>query len=292
MPSYRFKQVDVFTARPFLGNPVAVVHGADDIDPAQMQRIATWANLSETTFILRPSSGSADYRLRIFTPSGELPFAGHPTVGSAHAVLESGVVPSDSSSLRQECGAGVLPLSVEGSEPERRIFVRVPEAKVRREHGGDMEALSSALGAPVAGGPAPMSIDVGAVWLVAFLEDLGSLRGLQPDMTAVAALSRDLEVVGVTVFSLGSGDGPAVHVRSFAPAEGISEDPVCGSGNATVAAFLAHTGMLSKTGEAYVASQGTEMGRNGEVFVRALDGGRHIEIGGRAVTVIDGEIRL
>jgi PhzF family phenazine biosynthesis protein len=292
MPTYRFKQVDVFTSRPFLGNPVAVVLGADDIDPAQMQRIATWANLSETTFVLRPSSDSADYRLRIFTPSGELPFAGHPTIGSAHAVLESGVVPSDSSSLRQECVAGVLPLTVEGSGPDRRIFVRVPETKVRSDHSGDMEALSSALGAPVAGRPAPMAIDLGPVWLVAFLEGIETLRGLQPDMTALAALSRELSVVGVTVYSLGSGDGPAVHVRSFAPAEGISEDPVCGSGNATVAAYLAQTGMLSETGEAYVASQGTEMGRDGEVFVRALDGGRRIEIGGCAVTVIDGEIRL
>ena len=130
MPTYGFKQVDVFTGRPFLGNPVAVVLDADDIDPAQMQRIAAWTNLSETTFVLRPTSASADYRLRIFTPTGELPFAGHPTVGSAHAVLQSGILPPESRSLRQECLAGVLPLTVDGTGADRRIFVRVPEAKV------------------------------------------------------------------------------------------------------------------------------------------------------------------
>ena len=292
MPAYRFKQVDVFTGRPFLGNPVAVVLDADDIDPARMQRIATWANLSETTFVLRPSSASVDYRLRIFTPTGELPFAGHPTVGSAHAVLESGVAPSRSSSLRQECLAGVLPLTVEGAGPDRRIFVRVPEAKVLRDHGEATQALSAALGAPIVARPAPAAIDVGPTWLVACMVDVESVRRLEPDMTALAKLSRDLYVVGINVFSVGSAEGAAVHVRSFAPAAGIAEDPVCGSGNATVAAYLANTGMLEKVGESYVASQGTEMGRDGEVFVRVLDSGRHIEIGGRAVTVIDGHISL
>lgn len=292
MPAYRFKQVDVFTSQPFLGNPVAVVLDADDIDPARMQRIAAWTNLSETTFVLRPSSASADYRLRIFTPAGELPFAGHPTIGSAHAILESGLVPSRSSSLRQECLAGVLPLTVERAGPDRRIFVRVPEAKVLRDHGEATEALSAAMGAPIVTRPAPAAIVVGPTWLVACIEDVESVRRLEPDMAAMAKLSRDLDVVGVTVFSVGSSGGAAVHVRSFAPAAGISEDPVCGSGNATVAAYLAKTGMLGEVGEAYVASQGTEIGRDGEVFVRVRDGGRHIEIGGRAVTVIDGHISL
>ncbi len=282
----------MFTGRPFLGNPVAVVLEADDIDPAQMQRIASWTNLSETTFVLRPSSADADYRLRIFTPTGELPFAGHPTVGSAHAVLESGFLPSESRSLRQECGAGVLPLTVEGSGADRRIFVRVPQAKVLRDCGEAAEAITSALGAQIAGRPAPMAIDVGAVWLVVYMEDVGSVRRLEPDMTAIARLSRELNVDGVTVFSLGSGEEAAVHVRSFAPAAGIPEDPVCGSGNATVAAYLAETGMLEQTGETYVVSQGTEMGRNGEVFVRVLADGREIEIGGRSLTVIEGRISL
>ena len=292
MPAYRFKQVDVFTGRPFLGNPVAVVLDADDIDPVQMQSIAAWTNLSETTFVLRPSSPEADYRLRIFTPKSELPFAGHPTVGSAHAVLESGIVNPDSRSFPQECLAGVLSLTVEGGGADRRIFVLVPEAKVLGDCADAADAIASALGTRIAPSPAPMAIDVGPVWLVVYIEDVESVRRLDPDMTALARLCRELSVVGVNVFGLASGGAAAVHVRSFAPAAGIPEDPVCGSGNATVAAYLAKTGMLSETGETYIASQGTEMGRDGEVFVRALDGGRHIEIGGRSVTVIDGEIRL
>ncbi|MCH7576256.1 MAG: PhzF family phenazine biosynthesis protein [Chloroflexi bacterium] len=291
MPTYRFKQVDVFTGRPFFGNPVAVVLDADDIDPAQMQRIASWTNLSETTFVLKPTA-DADYRLRIFTPGQELPFAGHPTVGSAHAVLESGILPSESRSIRQECLAGVLPLTMESTGEDRRIFVRVPEAKVVGTHEASADAISAALGAPIARRPAPMAIDVGAIWLVALMEDVESLRRLEPDMAAVAKLSHDLSVVGVTVFGLESGDGAAVHVRSFAPAEGILEDPVCGSGNATVAAYLSKTGMLKDIGDEYVASQGTEMGRDGKVFVRVFNDGRGIEIGGHAVTVIEGEIRL
>ncbi len=291
MPTYRFKQVDVFTGRPFFGNPVAVVLDADDIDPAQMQRIASWTNLSETTFVLKPT-GDADYRLRIFAPTAELPFAGHPTVGSAHAVLESGILPSESRSLRQECLAGVLPLTVESTGEDRRIFVRVPEAKVAGTYEVSADAISSALGAPIARRPAPMAFDVGPVWLVVHMDDVDSLRRLEPDMAAVAKLSHDLGVVGVNVFGFPSGDGPAVHVRSFAPAEGILEDPVCGSGNATVAAYLSKTGMLKDIGYEYVASQGTEMGRDGKVFVKVFDDGRGIEIGGHAVTVIEGEIRL
>ena len=286
MPTYRFKQVDVFTGRPFLGNPVAVVLDADDIDPAQMQRIASWTNLSETTFVLKPT-GDADYRLRIFSPTGELPFAGHPTVGSAHAVLESGVLPSESRSLRQECLAGVLPLTVEGTGADRRIFVRVPEAKLLRDCGATAEAISAALGAEIVSNPAPMAMDVGPVWLVVHMEDVESLHRLEPDMTALAKLG-----LGVTVFSLTHGEEAAVHVRSFAPASGILEDPVCGSGNATVAAYLSKTGMLKEIGDEYVASQGTEMGRDGRVHVRVSGNGRVIEIGGRSVTVIDGEISL
>ncbi len=293
MPTYSFKQVDVFTDRPFLGNPVAVVLDADDIDPAQMQRIAAWTNLSETTFVLRPTSASADYRLRIFSPTGELPFAGHPTVGSAHAVLESGILPSEARSLRQECLAGVLPLTVEGTGAERRIFVRVPEAKLLRDCGDAAEAISAALGAEIVSSPAPMTIDVGPVWLVVHMEDVDSVRRLEPDMAAVARLSRKQGAIGVAVFSRRSGnDGAAVHVRCFAPVAGVPEDPVTGSGNATIARYLAETGMLKEIGDEYVASQGTEMGRDGRVHVRVSGNGRVIEIGGRSVTVIDGEISL
>ena len=291
--THRFKQVDVFTDRPFFGNPVAVVLDADDIDPADMQRIAKWTNLSETTFVLRPTVAEADYRLRIFSPGGELPFAGHPTVGSAHAVLESGVVGSKAC-LTQECGAGLLPLTVEGSGPAREIFVQAPQPTYPAdgELATSAEALSSALGAEVSSSVPMQVIDVGPVWLVAYAEDADALRNAAPDMTALAKLSRELGVTGVTVFSLGSKPAEPVHVRSFAPAVGVPEDPVCGSGNACVGAFLASTGMLEQTGTSYRASQGTELGRDGQVSVRVEDEGRRISIGGRAVTVIEGTVSV
>jgi PhzF family phenazine biosynthesis protein len=292
LTTYRFKQVDVFTSRPFSGNPVAVVLGADDIDAEQMQRIAAWTNLSETTFVMRPAAPSADYRLRIFTPMSELPFAGHPTIGSAHAALESGYVPADAVSLTQECGAGLLPLTVEGQGAERRIFVRAPEAKVAADHAGAVDSISSALDAAVIASPGPMAIDVGPVWLIAQIEDSASLERLQPDMAAVSKLSGELNVIGVTAFALVAGGDEALHLRTFAPAAGVPEDPACGSCNAALGAYLAKTGLLSETGDEYVASQGRELGRDGRVFVRVHDGGRDVQIGGHSVTVIDGEISV
>jgi len=292
MPSLQFKQVDVFTQRPFLGNPVAVILGADGLDDAQMQRIAAWTNLSETTFVLRPSTVAADYRLRIFTPAGELPFAGHPTIGSAHAVLESGFVVPDSPALRQECPAGVLSLTVEGSGPDRQIFVRAPATRIVRDCAGLSDTISAALGAPIVANPAPLAIDVGPVWLVAYMEDTESIRRLQPDMAAVAQLSRDLGLSGITVFSLDPAADAAAHVRTFAPAMGIAEDPVCGSATATIAAYLAETGLIEETGDSYLVSQGTELGRDGRISVRVEDGGRSITFGGCAVTAIDGRIEV
>ncbi len=288
MRTYRFKQVDVFTSRPFLGNPVAVVLGADGIDAEEMQRIAAWTNLSETTFVLKPTTDEADYRLRIFSPGHELPFAGHPTIGSAHAALEAGVVSGPS--FTQECGAGLLPLRVEREESERRVFVQVPEAKVVRAWGGASEAISAALGQPVAG--EPLAINCGPTWLVARLPDVNAVKAIEADATALTKLSHDLDVSGLTVFGIGGDDGAALRVRSFAPAAGIMEDPVCGSGNAAVAAYLARTGLLDSVGREYVSTQGTELGRDGRVYVRALDERGRAEIGGHAVTVIEGEIRL
>jgi PhzF family phenazine biosynthesis protein len=292
MAAYRFKQVDVFTTERFRGNPVAVVLSADDIDADRMQGIAAWTNLSETTFVMRPSSPEADYRLLIYTPDRELPFAGHPTVGSAHAVLESGLLPSTTTSFRQECGAGILALTVEGTGAERRIFVRAPEAKVVRESAAAVRTLTDALGTKVAARPAPMAIDVGPVWLVAYVEDAESVGRLRPDMAAIEKLSREADVIGVTVFSLDAGRDAPVHLRTFAPAAGVPEDPACGSCNVALAAYLSETGLLAKTGDDYVASQGQELGRDGRIYVRVRDKGRQIEIGGHAVTTIDGEISV
>lgn len=292
MPSFRFKQVDVFTDKPFFGNPVAVVLGAEGLEAEQMQRIATWTNLSETTFVLPPSNPEADYRLRIFSPGGELPFAGHPTVGSAHAVLESGFVSPDAQALCQECAAGILPLRVEGSGSTRKIFVQVPQTRIARDLAGEEERISQVLGTKIASSPAPLALQVGPTWIVAHIEKSEAVRALEPDMAAMARLSRELGVSGITVFSLERQGDAEAHVRTFAPAMNIPEDPVCGSASATIGAYLAQTGLLAVTGDRYTVSQGTEMGRDGRIFVSVQDNGRLIEIGGCAVTAIDGTIEI
>lgn len=274
MSTLPFKQVDVFTARPFHGNPVAVVIGAEALDVAQMQRIAHWTNLSETTFLLRPTQPGADYRLRIFTPRQELPFAGHPTIGSAHAALESGFARARNGRLKQECGAGILELAREGD----RIYVRAPRPQVS-------PAAASLFGAARA-----LRVDVGPVWIVVDLGDAAQVDGLSPDMAAIAELSNSLRATGVTVFGRTGNAEQPLHVRSFAPAHGIPEDPVCGSGNISVAAFLRETGLLRDFGACYTARQGMQVGRDGRVQVRVHADA--IEIGGEAVTCVDGTIRL
>jgi PhzF family phenazine biosynthesis protein len=287
MTPHRLLTVDVFTRVPLRGNPVAVVLAADDVPADAMQRIAAWTNLSETTFVLRPTRAEADYRLRIFSPRRELPFAGHPTVGSAHAVLEAGVVGAGTTRLVQECGAGLLPLRVEGEGPGRRIFVRAPEARVLADR-VDAARVGRAAGVPVVAEPAPLAIDVGPRWLVAQVAGEDALRGARPDLGLVADLTRAVESAsGLTLFAL-SGGPAGVVVRSFAPLAGVPEDPVCGSGNAAVAAYVSATGLLERTGRTWTASQGRELGRDGTVHV-SVDG-RAIEIGGSAVTVVRGEI--
>jgi PhzF family phenazine biosynthesis protein len=288
--SYPFKQVDVFTTRPCAGNPVAVVLAADGLEVAEMQRLARWTNLSETTFVLPPTSAEADYRLRIFSPGHELPFAGHPTVGSAHAALEAGVVRGPS--FRQECGAGILPLRVTGGETGRRISVVAPPAKLVRDGRDLADAVSASLGARIAPEPRPAALDNGPVWLFVRLESGPAVAGLKPDMSAVAALSRQHGLSGIAAFTLLEGPGPRVHIRCFAPAFGVYEDPVTGSANAALPAHLARAGWLDSLGREYVSTQGTEMGRDGRVHVRVLDELGRAEIGGHAVTVIEGEIRL
>ena len=290
MPTYRFKQVDVFTDRPLYGNPVAVVLDADGIDPEEMQGIASWTNLSETTFVLKPTTPEADYRLRIFTPTAELPFAGHPTVGSAHAALEAGVISGPT--FRQECGAGVLPMSVTDGEAGRCVAVEAPEAVFVKDFGDIADAISAALGTPIASEPSPVAMNNGPIWLFVRLENSSDIAGLKPDMSAVAKLSRRHDLTGLAPFALLDGEGPRVHIRCFAPAFGVPEDPVTGSANAALPAYLAHAGLLDALGGEYVSTQGTELGRDGRVFVRVLDDQGRAEIGGHAVTVIEGEFRL
>jgi PhzF family phenazine biosynthesis protein len=240
-----------------------------------MQRIACWTNLSETTFVLK--SEVADYRLRIFTPRQELPFAGHPTIGSAHAALEAGLV-ARKSVLKQECGAGLIELALE----DERIFLKGPEAKLAPLEHAHREALAHGLGEKLA---EAMRVDVGPVWLVAEVAEVATLK---PDMAHLAALSQALDAAGATLYSRSNDGESAIHVRSFAPAHGIPEDPVCGSGNLSVAAFLAFTKKIDSLGKSYLARQGMALGRDGRVSVRIDPDG--IRIGGHAVTCVEGTL--
>jgi PhzF family phenazine biosynthesis protein len=285
-----FKQVDVFTQKPFFGNPVAVVLSAEKISSTDMQRIAAWTNLSETTFVLPPSCADADYRLRIFTPKQELPFAGHPTIGSAHAVLESGIAVPRDGRLRQECLAGLIQLDIESTSGGARIFLHVPQAKVSDLAQNHARRLMAALGMAGDEPSGPLRIDVGVVWLVADLGECATVASLNPKLDQVQTLSGETQAAGITVFGRARNDAARLHVRSFAPILGVGEDPVCGSGNASVAAYLVHTGLIREIGSDYLARQGMAVGRAGEVAVRIVE--NEIRIGGYAVTCVDGRLRI
>jgi PhzF family phenazine biosynthesis protein len=284
MSAVRFKQVDVFTRVPYRGNPVAVVLDGKDLSTGDMQRIAAWTNLSETTFVLPPKAPGADYLLRIFTPRAELPFAGHPTIGSAHAVLEAGIAKAKGGRLRQECGVGVLELQVEGDT----LWLDSPAATNTPLESGDVTSLKKSLHADVVG--TPMIINVGPRWLVAEVAGADAVAALDPDMPLMADMSNRLQIGGVTVYGAASDGRSALHVRSFAPAHGIPEDPVCGSGNISVAAYLKMSGQGGRFGPRYVARQGMQLGRDGQVSMRFE--GEKIFIGGNAVTCVDGTLRL
>ncbi len=282
MEAVRFKQVDVFTRVPFLGNPVAVVLDGKNFSTEDMLRIAAWTNLSETTFVLPPSSPAADYRLRIFTPRAELPFAGHPTIGSAHAVLEAGIVKPKADKLRQECGVGIIELQVDGET----LWLQSPSATDTNLADADLEILEKSLATKVQG--EPCIINVGPRWLVAELASAVAVAALVPDMQVLADLSDRLSIGGVTAYGASNDGQSAFHVRSFAPAHGIAEDPVCGSGNISVAAYLRKTGRAARLGDRYMARQGMQLGRDGRVSVR-FEGGK-IFLGGSAVTCIEGSL--
>ncbi|MDE2436980.1 MAG: PhzF family phenazine biosynthesis protein [Sphingomonadales bacterium] len=272
-----FRQVDVFTAVPYRGNPVAVVLDAEGLDTAEMQAFANWTNLSETTFVLPATEPGADYQVRIFTPKVEMPFAGHPTIGTAHAVIEAGLAVPRGGRLVQQCAVGLVDLTI-GTES---IAFRLPRYKLAPLD--DPEATAW-IGATVRG--LAHAVDVGPVWLVAELESRAALEALEPDYDRLAQYYAPRQMTGATLFAQ---EGDEIIVRSFAPSDGIMEDPVCGSGNGAVAAYRLTMGHIG-SGSRYVASQGRQVGRDGRVTVR-IDG-VDVEIGGAAVTCIMGEVVL
>ena len=280
--------VDVFSAVPTRGNPVAVVLDAEGLTSDTMAQIARWTNLSETTFVLPASTPAADYRVRIFTPGTELPFAGHPTLGTLHALLDTGRVRPRDGRVVQECGAGRIRLDVEATRAMARVAI--PTATLSPLSAAEIAALEAALGVALDPSVPPTVVDVGIRWTVARLADPAALLAAQPDWSRLATDDRARGVVGTTLFApSGTGDAQ-VEVRTFAPADGINEDPVCGSGNGSVAALLHHLGTVPAGGR-YVARQGQCVGRDGRVTLE-VDATGTIWVGGACVTTVVGSLRV
>jgi PhzF family phenazine biosynthesis protein len=269
-----FSQVDVFSTEPLKGNPVAVVHDADGVDDEEMRRFAHWTNLSETTFLLRPTDPAADYRLRIFTPSEELPFAGHPTIGSAHAWLEAGGVPQRGDELVQECGAGLLRIR----RGERLAFAAPPLLRDGPVSDAERAKILAALALEDDDVVDLSWGDNGPGWVVALLRDADAVLAVRPDWSSFGGL--DIGVVG----PYPSGAECAVEARAFCPSIGVVEDPVTGSLNASIGQWLAGDRLPT----AYVASQGTALGRRGRVHVEK--DGDTVWVGGDAATTIKGTV--
>jgi PhzF family phenazine biosynthesis protein len=278
MPAYAFSQVDVFGSRGLDGNPLAVVHAAEGLDSAEMQRFAAWTGLSETTFLLPPTTDEADYRVRIFTTEEELPFAGHPTLGSAYAWLGAGGRPRSAGSLVQECGAGLVPLRTDG---ERLAFAAPPLSR--------FEPVAEDLVGRIADGLGLGRSEVlDASWLVNGPRWIGVRLGsaeqvLRVQADAAALVGLDLGLVG----PYPAGSDVAYEVRALLPGQSVAEDPVTGSLNAGLAFWLTGAGLVP---DHYVAAQGTVLGRAGRVFVDRE--GDTIWVGGRVVDVVRGQVSL
>jgi PhzF family phenazine biosynthesis protein len=288
MPALRYLQLDVFPASPGGGNPLGVVLAATGMDAAQMQRLARWLNLVETTFVLPPGEPSASYRLRIFTPHAEIPFAGHPTIGSAHAVLDCGFARAHDGQLLQQCGAGLLPIRVEGAGAERALFVRAPAARIVRE-GDDDASLRAALGFQPLGDLPAALVDGGRRWWIAEFADEASVRAWQPNHAAIKALARADACMGLCVFARCTNAGYDVVVRAFPAGAGIVEDPASGAANGLIAAYIAQREPQGELARGYRVSQGREMGHDAALAVH-IDADISVWVGGRTRTVIEGSL--
>jgi PhzF family phenazine biosynthesis protein len=275
--SRRFSQVDVFATTPYAGNPVAVVLDGDGLDTAAMQRFARWTNLSETTFVLPARELTADYRLRIFTPVAELPFAGHPTLGSCHAWLEGGGAPRRSESVVQECGAGLVHV--------RRTEAGLAFAAPALVRSGPVEPelvehVADVLNIDATAIVDSQWVDNGPGWLGVLLDSADAVLAVRPGRV-------DLDIGIVGPYPTGSPE--AFEVRAFFPVDGLTvEDPVTGSLNASLAGWLTSSGRAATP---YTARQGTALGRRGQVRITSDDAGT-IWTGGGSITCIQGHVEL
>ena len=299
-----FAQIDVFTDMHGYGNPVAVVLDGRGLDEPAMQRFARWTNLSETTFVLPPSAPGADYQLRIFTPGGELPFAGHPTLGSCFAWLAAGGQPQRADLIVQQCAQGLVPIRREGE----RLAFAAPPLQRSEPAPATLAQVAQALGVTAAQVLRAQLLDNGPLWLALQLDSADRVLALTPDHAQLARIGQKVGVVGLHAESnatnliarsnrearaFGAAAAtrqalPLIEVRAFAAPIGVNEDPVTGSLNASLAQWLIEAGELPAR---YVAAQGTALGRDGRVQV-ARDEQGQVWIGGDCVRVVHGEVTL
>lgn len=306
-----FTQVDVFTDTAYLGNPLAVVLDGSGLSSADMQHFARWTNLSETTFLLPPTpeaaAQGADYQVRIFTPGGELPFAGHPTLGSCHAWLQAGGQPKAPECIMQECGQGLVRIRRDGS----RLAFAAPPLQRSLPSAQLLADVSAALGLAPQHILASQLLNNGPLWLGLLLDDEELLLALEPDHAALKALgqkvglahidqgstatpliarsNREARAFGPRTSTPGAAQGVAqAQVRAFAAPIGVNEDPVTGSLNASLAQWLIADGLAPSS---YIATQGTCLGRHGQVMVSQDEQGQ-VWVGGDVVTCIAGTVTL
>lgn len=284
----RYLQLDVFASRPGAGNPLAVVLDATGLDDAAMQAIARWTRLPETTFVFPATTADASYRIRIFSPRREVPFAGHPSVGTAHALLDTGLATPRDGLLVQDGIAGKLPLKVVGDGAFRTVAVRTPRARVQEIASAGDPRLHATLAGLRLGALPPVLMDGGRRWWLAELADEAQLRAMQPGWDAIAALAEATDSMGLFVYARSAAPDYHFAVRAFVGAPSRFEDAASGAANATLAAWLAECGALPDGG-VYRVSQGREVGHDAIIELQIDDAGE-VWSGGRAVAVVSGAL--
>ncbi len=292
MNALRYLHLDVFAATLGGGNHLGVVLGAGHWSAAQMQRFARWTALVETTFLLPAEDAKASYRLRIFTPDKEIPFAGHPSIGSAHAALVCGLAKPREGMLWQQCDAGVLPIRVIGTGEQRELLLQSPREQVLHTGIDAHPLLAATLRGVRCGALAPALVDGGRRWWLAEVADEGSLRAWQPDHAAIRALADATQSMGLCAFArVGTGaaaDGYQLVVRAFPAGVGIGEDPASGAANGLIGAYIAQADPHSALARGYAVSQGREIGHDARLSVHIE--GAAVWVGGRSQVIIDGAL--
>ena len=289
MPRRRYLQLDVFASRPGDGNPLAVVLDAEGLDDASMQAIARWTRLPETTFVFAAPRPTASYGIRIFSPRREVPFAGHPSVGTAHAALAAGIAQPRDGLLVQAGIAGDLPLQVSGEGATRTIAVRTPRARAMEIASGDDLRLRGVLAGLPLGALPPALMDGGRRWWLAEIADEATLRGAVPDWEAIGRLAHDTESMGLCVYARSNDPVYYLAVRAWVGAPAAFEDAASGAANATLAAWLTSQDALPGDTGFYRVSQGREVGHDAIIELQ-VDADGEVWSGGRVVTVVEGHI--